>query len=73
VTQLLGADVHQQIFDLDVVTVETLDRVPHGGGQLAVGPTELLQEHVAETRVGSTNLNGVHELLDVVIHANVSS
>ena len=53
---------------LRVVAVEPLDRVLHGRGQLAVGAAELLQQHAAEPRVGLADADGVHQLLDVVIH-----
>ena len=68
VAQLLGADVHEQVLAGRVLAVEPLDRVLHGRGQLAVGPAELLQQHVAEPRVGLADADRVHELLDVVIH-----
>ena len=42
--------------------------VLHRRGQFAVGAAELLQQHVAEARVGLVDADGVHQLLDVVIH-----
>ena len=54
VAQLLGADVHQQVFARRIVAVESLDRVLHRGGELAVGAAELLQQHVAESGSGSS-------------------
>ena len=66
--QLLGADVHQQVLAVGIVAVEALDRVLHRGGELAVGAAELLQQHVAKARIGLVDANGVHQLLDVVIH-----
>ena len=68
--ELLGADVHQQVFACRILAVETLDRILHGGGKLAVGSAELLQQHIAELRIGLVDPDGVHELLDVVIHAS---
>ena len=68
--QLLGADVHEQVFALRVLAIESLDRILHRRGELAVGAAELLQQHVAEARIGLVDPDGVHELLDVVIHGN---
>ena len=68
VAQLLGADVHQQVFALRVVAIEPLDRILHGGGELAVGAAELLEQHVAEPRIRRVDANRVHQLLDVVVH-----
>ncbi len=66
--QLLGADVHQKVFALRILAIEPLDRILHRRGELAVGAAELLEQHVAEARVGLVDADGVHELLDVVIH-----
>ena len=69
VAQLLGPDVHEKIFSRGVFAVEPLDRILHRRGELAVGATELLQQHVAEARVRLVHADGVHELLYVVIHS----
>ena len=71
VAQLLRADVHQQVLAGGIVAVEALDRILHRGGKLAIGAAELLQQHVAETRVGRIDAHRVHELLDVVIHGGL--
>jgi hypothetical protein len=68
VTQFLGADIHQKVLAGRVLAIESLDRVLHGGGELAIGAAELLQEHVAEFRVRLVDADRVHELFDVVIH-----
>ena len=49
-TQLFGADIHQQIFALRVIAVQALNGILHGGSKFAVGAAELLQQHVAESR-----------------------
>jgi hypothetical protein len=66
--QLLGANIHQQIFAVRVLAIEALDRILHGGGKLAVGTSELLQEHVSKAGIRLIDPDGVHELLDVMIH-----
>ena len=66
--QFLGADVHQEIFAVRIFAIEALNGILHGGRQFAVGAAELLQQHVAETRVRLVDADGVHELLDVMIH-----
>jgi len=68
--QLLGADVHQEIFPLGILAVQTLNRILHCGGELSVGPAELLEQHVSELRIRCVDAHGVHQLLDVVIHAS---
>ena len=52
IAQLLRPDVHHKIFSLRVVAIEPLDRVLHGGGKLAVGAAELLEQHVADLGSG---------------------
>ena len=52
IAQLLRPDVHHKIFSLRVVAIEPLERVLHGGGQLAVGAAELLEQHVADLGSG---------------------
>ena len=69
--QFLGADVHQQVFALRILAIEALDRILHRGGELAVGAAELLEQHIAETRIRLVDADGVHQLLDVVIHGNL--
>ena len=48
VAEFLRPNVHQEIFSLRVFAIQALDRVLHGGGKLAVGAAELLEQHVAE-------------------------
>ncbi|MET4799686.1 hypothetical protein ABIA96_002253 [Bradyrhizobium sp. LB11.1] len=69
--QFLGADIHQKILAVRIFAIETLDGILHGGRQLAVGPAELLQQHVAEPRIGLVDPDCEHELLDVMIHDNL--
>ena len=66
-TQLLGTDIHQQVFSLRILAVEALHGILHRRGELAVRPAELPEQHVAERRIGRIDANGVHQLLDVVI------
>jgi hypothetical protein len=69
VREFFGADVHEEIAAGEVIdAIPALDGVLHGGGEFAVGAAELLEEHVAEFDVGGTDVDGVHQLLDVVIH-----
>ena len=70
--EFFGPDVHEQILTFRIFTIETLDRVLHGRGQLSVGTTELLKQHVAETRVRGVDVDRVHEFLNVVIHGSLS-
>jgi len=67
--QLFCADVHQHVFPFGVVTIEALNRILHGSGEFAVGAAKLLQQHVAESRIRCTDLYGVHQLLNMVIHS----
>jgi len=69
VTELLRADVHEQVLAGHVVAVNPLDRILHGGSQLAVGAAELFEKHIAKTRIGLTDADGEHEFLNVVIHS----
>ena len=68
VAQLLGADVHQQILAGGVLAIDALDRILHGGGELAVGAAELLQSMLPKRGIRLVDADGVHELLDVMIH-----
>ena len=68
--QLFGADIHQHVFAVRILAVQALNRILHGGRELAVGAAELLQKHVAEARIRLVDANRVHEFLDVVIHLN---
>ena len=67
-TQFLGADVHEQVFTLKIITVKALNGILHGCGKFTVGATELLQQHVAKARIGCAYVNGVHQFLNMVIH-----
>ena len=50
--QFFRADVHQQVFAFRIVAIEALNGILHGRGEFAIGAAELLQQHVAESRVG---------------------
>jgi hypothetical protein len=67
-TELLSADVHQQVFAGWVLAVETLNGILHCGGQFTIGASELLEEHVAELGIWLVDSNRVHELFDVMVH-----
>ncbi|MBB3660840.1 hypothetical protein FHX15_006112 [Rhizobium sp. BK650] len=67
-TELLRADIHQKVFATGILAVETLDRVLHRRRELPVGATELLKEHISESGIRLIYANGVHELLDVMVH-----
>ena len=51
-----------------IFAVQSLDRILHGGGKLAIGASELLEQHIAEARVRLVDTYGEHELLDMMIH-----
>jgi hypothetical protein len=40
----------------------------HRSGEFTIGAAELLQEHVAEFRIGLVDPDRVHKLFDVMIH-----
>ena len=66
---MLSELVEQEVAAGEVVyAVPTLDGVLHGGGEFAVGSAELLEEQVAKFNVGGTDVDGVHEFFNVVIH-----
>ena len=69
VAEFFGADIHEEVFAGGIVAVESLDGILHGGGEFAVGAAELFEEHVAEARIGRIDVNGIHELLYVMVHA----
>lgn len=66
--QLFRANVHQQVLTFGVVAVESLNGVLHRGRKLPVGAAKLLEEHVPEAGIGLIHSDGIHQLLDVVIH-----
>jgi hypothetical protein len=66
--QFLRPDVHEQVFALSVVAIESLDRVLHRGCEFAIGAAELLEQHVAESGIRGIDADRVHELLDVMVH-----
>jgi hypothetical protein len=43
VTEFLGADIHEHIFAVRIITVESLNGILHRRRKLSVGPSELLQ------------------------------
>src|SRR3978361_16603 len=67
-TEFLGPDIHQQIFPIWVFAVESLDRILHRGGELAVCSAELFQKHIAEAHVGLVDAYSEHEFFDMMIH-----
>ena len=67
--EFLGADIHENVFSRSVIAVEPLNGVLHRRSEFAVSAAELFEEHVAEPRIGLVHTNGVHELLDVMVHA----
>jgi hypothetical protein len=64
---------NQHVFAIWIVAIKTLDRILHRGSKFPIRPTELLQEHVAESRIGCSHVDGVHQLLDMVIYMVKSS
>src|SRR4051794_20571079 len=53
---------------LRVFAVESLDRILHCGGKLAVGSAELFEQHVAEFGIRRVDANRVHQFLHVMVH-----
>jgi hypothetical protein len=68
VTKFLSADIHQQVFAFGIVAIDALDGVLHRGCKLSVRAAELLQQHVAESGIGRSNVYRVHQLFYVVVH-----
>jgi hypothetical protein len=73
VAEFLRPDVHQEVFAFRVVAVEPLHGILHGGGKFSVCAAELFKEHIAESRIGYTDADGVHQLFDMVVHARFGS
>jgi hypothetical protein len=40
----------------------------HGGGKFAVGSTEVLEKKIAKLNIGVTDIDGILQFFDVVIH-----
>src|SRR5947209_9968498 len=68
VTQLLSADIHEQIFTFQIFAIQSLNGVLHSGGKFSIGSSKLLQQHVAESWIRSADVDGIHKLFDVVVH-----
>jgi len=66
--ELFSTDVHQKVFSFRIVAINPLNRILHRCRQLSICSTELLQEHVPESRIGRSDAHRVHQLLYVVIH-----
>jgi hypothetical protein len=46
-----------------------LNGILHRRRELTIGAAELFEQHVSKSRIGCSDSNRVHKLLDVVIHA----
>jgi hypothetical protein len=66
--QFLGADIHQEILAPGVIAIQSLNGILHCGCKFAVSASELLQKHIAKTRIRFVDADRIHELLDVMIH-----
>ena len=66
--QFFGADVHQQVFAVWIVAVESLNGILHRSGKFAVSAAELFEQHIAEARIGRSDIHRVHQFLYVVVH-----
>ena len=51
-----------------VFAIDSLNGILHRCGEFAVGPTELLEEHVSKGRVGRAYFYRVHQFFNVVVH-----
>jgi len=60
VTQLLGADIHEKVLAGRIVAINPLNRVLLCSGQLAVSTAELLEQHIAKTRIRLTDVGREH-------------
>lgn len=55
---------------LHITSVLTVIVVLHSGSKFAVGSAELFEKHVAEAYVRGSDVNCVHQFLNVVIHTS---
>ncbi|HEX9535223.1 MAG TPA: hypothetical protein VF924_07095 [Stellaceae bacterium] len=58
--ELLERDVVQHVADRRVLDMEGLRPVGQRGAELASSAAELLQQHLAEARIGALDLDVVH-------------
>jgi len=66
--QFFGTDIHQQVFAIRILAVQTLYQILHRGREFAIGAAELLKEHVTKSWIRFVDADGEHQFLDVVIH-----
>ena len=68
VAQLFRGDVEQQVSAARIFIRQSLGEVAHGGGELALRPSESLKHQSGETRVGLGHPNRIHQSLIVHEH-----
>jgi hypothetical protein len=62
------SDVHQEIFAIRILAIKSLDRVLHCRSKLAIGPSELLEQHVPEPGIRLVHADCIHEFFDMMVH-----
>lgn len=66
--KFLSTDAQQQVFTGRIFAIESLNLILHGCRQFAIGPAELLEQHVAKYRIGITDIDCIHQFFYVVVH-----
>jgi len=56
------------VFSLQLFAVEPLNRVTHCRRQFGIGAPKLFEQHISKTRCGISDVNGIYQRLDMVIH-----
>ena len=72
VAQLFGCDVEQHVLAAWIVFRHGLGEVAHGGRQLALGTTELLEHEVRQSRVGPGDTDCVLQAFVMCKHSDSS-
>ena len=70
--QLLGGDVEQHVLAAGIVLAEALGEIAHGGGELAVGAAELLEQQRRQRGIGLADAHRVLQALVVHEHLHFS-
>jgi hypothetical protein len=72
VTEFFCAYIKQKIAPTQIINaVPSLDGVLHSGCKFSICTTELLEEHPSELHVRLANIDGVHQLLNMVVHKHL--
>lgn len=68
IAQFLGGDIEQHFRAARIVLGEALREIAHRGGELAIGPAELLEQQRGQRRVRLGDADGVLQALAVHEH-----